>query len=285
MKSRISRLIERYSLIAYVCLAYLITYAAQFGFLYFNPAAPLRPWSLIWGLGVFGPSLSALLVGWLIGGAPEVKRLLSGFARWKVGFGWYFAAAFLFLAPLAITLVYGVLGQPSPGPKPGETLASLAGIVLFTLFSGPLSEELGWRGFALPRLQAKHPAWVSSLLLGVVWTCWHIPLFFISSETQMSIPFPIYLVLVLTLTFYITWLYNNTGGSLIVTVLAHFAFNMTGFLTGPLGLMPPMTFYMTAGPMLGLIVVGVVIAYGPRYLSKKAPSAFPIQPQPSAAAP
>ncbi len=145
----------------------------------------------------------------------------------------------------------------------------MLGTIIFTLFSGPFSEELGWRGFALPRLQTKYNALVSSLILGVIWTFWHIPLFFTAGAAQMSIPFPIYLVLVTTITIYLTWLYNNTRGSLIITILAHFFFNLTGFLTGVLGLMPPMLFYMVAGSLLGLVTVAAVFIFGPRHLSKK----------------
>ena len=95
----------------------------------------------------------------------------------------------------------------------------------------------------------------------------------------MSIPFPVYLLLVVTITIYLTFLYNNTRGSLIITVLGHFAYNATGFLTGPLGLMPPMLFYMTAGSLLGLMVLGIIIVFGPRYLSKKPVAELPFQPK------
>ena len=113
--------------------------------------------------------------------------------------------------------------------------------------------------------------------LGVIWTGWHIPLYFITGATQVSIPSPIYLVLVVTIAIYLTWLYNNTSGSLIITVLAHFFYNMTGFLTGTLGLMPAMVFYMTAGPLLGLIVLGLIFVYGPRHLSKQPVSELSVQ--------
>ena len=122
----------------------------------------------------------------------------------------------------------------------------------------------------------KYNALISSLILGVIWTCWHIPLFFVTGATQMSIPFPIYLVMVTSLTIYLTWLYNNTKGSLVITVLAHYAFNLTGFLTGVLGLMPAMLFYMIAGSMLGVMTIAVIFVFGPRYLSKKPVSEIPI---------
>jgi membrane protease YdiL (CAAX protease family) len=277
MNMALAHWIRKHQLVSFFALSYLIIFVVIFTFILLNPSQPLQPWSLVWFLAIFSPSFSALIVAWLIGGWPEVKHLLSGLTRWKVGAQWYFAAAFLFLGPLVITLVYKALGNPSAGLKPGETVMSMAGTILFTLFSGPVAEELGWRGFALPRLQSKYNALISSLILGVIWCCWHIPLFFVTGATQMSIPFPIYLVLVVTLTIYMTWLYNNTQGSLIIAILAHFTYNLTGFLTGPLGLIPAMLFYMTAGPLLGLIVVAIIFIFGPRYLSKKPVAELPSQ--------
>lgn len=271
--------IQKYQLLSFFALSYAIMFGVTFGYIYFYPNQPLQPWSLVWFFAIFSPSISALIVAGIIGGIPEIKRLLTGFTHWKVGFRWYFWAAFLILGPLAITMIYKALGNPSAGIRPGETILSMLGIIVFQLFSGPIAEELGWRGFALPRLQAKYTALVSSLILGVIWTCWHIPYFFVTGATQMSIPFPIYLVLVLTITFYLTWLFNNTRGSLIITILAHFFYNLTAFLTGVLGLMPAMLFYMTAGPLLALVVVAVVFIYGPRYLSKKPAAELPIQSQ------
>ncbi len=284
MIASIAAWIKKHQLIAFFTLSYLIAYAVAFTYINLRPGEPLQPWSLAWFLQIFSPTLSALIVGSISGGAQEVKRLLAGYTRWKVGVWWYFWAAFLFLGPLVITLTYKALGNSSPGIRPGETIASMAGIILFTLFSGPIAEELGWRGFALPRLQAKFNALVSSLILGVIWTFWHLPLFYTPGATQMSIPLPIYLVLVTTVTVYLTWLYNNTRGSLIITILAHFAYNMTAFLTGTLGLMPAMTFYMIAGSLLGLTTIAVVIIYGPRHFSKKPPAELPLHPEAAALA-
>ena len=267
--------VRRHQVLSFFALAYAIMFGVLFAFIYFFPHQPLQPWSLVWFLSIFSPSFSALIVAGIIGGLPEMRRLLQGFTRWRVGLRWYFAAAFLVLGPLAICLIYLALGNRAAGLQPGATPLSLLGIVLFTLFSGPIAEELGWRGFALPRLQSKYTALVSSLVLGLVWCCWHIPLFFVTGATQMSIPFPIYLVLVLTITIYLTWLYNNTRGSLPITILAHFAYNLTGFLTGPLGLMPPMLFYMSAGSLLGLLVVAIIFVFGPRVLSRKPAAELP----------
>jgi membrane protease YdiL (CAAX protease family) len=270
--------IRKHQLVSYFFLAYFIMYAAFFGYILLQPGQPLQAWSLVWAIGIFSPTISSLLVSWVIGGGTEVKHLLAGFTRWKVGLGWYFAALFLLLGPLVIALVYIALGHPAAGIRPGVTFPSMLGIIAFQFFSGPFAEETGWRGFALPRLQEKYNALVSSLILGVIWTFWHLPLFFLTGATQMGIPMPIYLFLVLTITVYLTWLYNNTRGSLILTILAHFTYNLSSTLiTGAVRLMPAMTFYMTAGPLLFLVIVGIIIYFKPKYFSKKSVSELPFK--------
>ena len=269
--------IQKHALISFFLLTYAIAFGTTFAFIALNPGQPGGRWSLDWFLNAFSPTISALILSWILGGWSEVKHLLSGFTRWKVGLFWYFAAAFLFLGPLAFALVYRALGNESPGIQPGTTLAFISGQLFFNLFSGPLSEEAGWRGFALPRLQARYNALVSSLILGTIWCLWHLPLFFLPGSSQQGIPFPIYLLLVVTLGIYFTWLYNNTRGSLIITVLAHFSFNISGgFLAGTLGLLPPMVLYIVAGSTLMLAVIGIIVAFGGKTLSRKPARELPI---------
>jgi uncharacterized protein len=268
--------VQKHALLSFFSLTYAIAFGVTFAYIALKPGQPSERWSLDWFLNAFSPTISALALSWIIGGGAAVRRLLSGFTRWKIGLRWYFAAAFLVLGPLTFALVYGALGNPVPGLQPGWTLPLILGQLVFQLFSGPLAEEAGWRGFALPRLQEKYNALVSSLILGVIWCCWHIPLFFLPGASQQSIPFPIYLMLVVTLGVYFTWLYNNTNGSLIITVLAHFCFNLSGgFIAGILGLLPPMILNMAAGSMLVLVVIGIVFIFGPRTLSKKPADMLP----------
>ena len=278
MKTPIFDWVKKHQLVSFFVLSYAIMFGVMFGYIWLQPGQPLRAWSLVWAFGIFSPTISALTISWIIGGSTEVKRLLAGFTRWKVGLQWYLAAAFLLLGPLAIALIYIALGHPAAGLEPGVTIPSLLGIVVFQFFSGPFAEEAGWRGFALPRLQEKYNALVSSLILGVIWTFWHLPLFFLTGATQVGIPLPIYLFLVLTITIYLTWLYNNTRGSLIITILAHFTYNLSSTLiAGTVSLMPAMTFFLTAGPLLFLVVIGIVIYYKPKYLLKKPLTELPFQ--------
>jgi hypothetical protein len=137
MKTRI----YEHPLIAFFVLSYAIMYGFMFGYIILQPRQPLQAWSLVWALGIFSPTISGLIISWIIGGWAEVKRLLSGFTRWKVSFWWYFAAAFLLLGPMLIALVYIALGHPAIGLRPGMTISSLLGIVLFQLFSGPSQKK------------------------------------------------------------------------------------------------------------------------------------------------
>jgi membrane protease YdiL (CAAX protease family) len=270
--------IQRHPLIAFFSLTYAIAFGTTFTYILLYPGRASERWSLDWFLNAFSPTISALILAWIIGGGNEVKHLLSGFTRWNVALRWYVAAAFLFLGPLAFALVYGALGNPVPGIQAGTTISMILGQLVFNLFSGPLAEEAGWRGFALPRLQSRYNALTSSLILGVIWCLWHLPLFFLPGASQQGIPFPIYLLLVVTLSIYFTWLYNNTRGSLIITVLAHFSFNISGgFLVGTLGLLPPMVLYMVAGSTLVLTVIGIIWHFGGKTLSKKPSAELPVQ--------
>ena len=272
--------IRKHQLVSFFVFSYVIMYGVMFGYIFLRSGQPLQPWSLVWAVGIFSPTISALFLSWSIGGVDEVKHLFAGFTRWKVGWFWYLAAAFLILGPFIAALVYIALGHPATGLKPGTTSSALLGIILFQLFSGPFSEETGRRGFALPNLQHKYNALVSSLILGIIWTFWHLPFFYLTGATQVSIPMPIYLMLVVTVTIYLTWLYNNTYGSLVITVLVHFTHHLSSTLVaGVVSLMPAMTFYMTVRPLLFLVVVGVVIYSKPEYFSKKSISELPFQPE------
>lgn len=91
-----------------------------------------------WFLSIFSPTWAALLISYVIGGQDEVKRLLSGYLRRKVGLRWYLATLFLFLGPLGIGLVYIALGNPYPGINPGLTLMGVSGQLFLNVFSGPL---------------------------------------------------------------------------------------------------------------------------------------------------
>ncbi|RPI34598.1 MAG: CPBP family intramembrane metalloprotease [Chloroflexota bacterium] len=116
-------------------------------------------------------------------------------------------------------------------------LTNPASIILSILFASlfPFIEELGWRGYVLARLQAKHSALASSLILGFVWSLWHLPTFFIRDSYQASLgigtpAFWWFFAGIIPLTFALTWIYNNTNRSTLAVILFHAMVNLTGEL-------------------------------------------------------
>ena len=163
-------------------------------------------------------------------GRTGIGRLLRRLVLWRVGLRWHLFA--LIGLPLILLLSAIVL----PG-----ALASFQGLALtivpgylwtfayVVLLGGGLNEEVGWRGFALPRLQALHGPLVGSLILGPVWALWHLPLFFMPFwDTPPSmLNFVLFLLACIFNTIMLTWLFNNTKGSVLLTILGHSSINTT----------------------------------------------------------
>jgi membrane protease YdiL (CAAX protease family) len=138
-------------------------------------------------------------------------------------------------------------------------------VIVILLIS--LGEEFGWRGFALPRLQERFSALNASLVLGVVWGFWHFPGFLIGTGVPLDLPFGVFLLWTVLATVLMTWIYNNTGGSILSAILFHSAANAT---FNYLPLLPEWagqgtTFDVFLGLVL-LAVVAVVARYGARRL-------------------
>ena len=166
------------------------------------------------GLGALGPLLAATTLSFRDGGMPAVKQLYAPLLRWRVHAGWYFAALVLPGALLTGLLsLLNLAGRHGPIGYFPVASALVFGVVM------SLVEEVGWRGYALPRLQARWGAFAAGALIGVLWYLWHIPMF-------LGLGMPLNLVLVMLLYFIgasllMTWVYNGSGGSLLLSVLAH----------------------------------------------------------------
>jgi membrane protease YdiL (CAAX protease family) len=165
------------------------------------------------GLGAFGPALAAMVAARAEGSG--VGALLRPLGRFRVGFGWYPVALFL---PGAIFVAaagaYDALGHTEPLFYPPATPAYVAAAVVF-----PIGEEIGWRGFALPRLCDRFGALRASAIVGVFWMLWHLPML----ELQGLSPglCLVYLPYMVAGSVFFTWLYVRTRGSLLLAVLAH----------------------------------------------------------------
>jgi membrane protease YdiL (CAAX protease family) len=151
--------------------------------------------------------------------------------------------------------IHLLLGGTAPDYVPfgAPWLIVAVNFVLVLLIGGSLGEEFGWRGFALPALEARFsPLW-ASLILEIIWAVWHLPLFFISDSAQHSLPFGMYALLTIPLTILITWVYHGSGDSLLLVMLFHAAVNTW---SGPLMISPE-----AAGSTRPLVLV-VILTWG-----------------------
>ena len=190
-------------------------------------AASLGTASTLLFLGGFGPCIAAFIVVRTTGGPAGVRVWLGKCLQWRGNRGWM---ALAFLSPLAVltlaAAIYVVLGGSMPrSPALGHVPLFLANFVLVFLLGGPLGEELGWRGYALPAMQ-QHLGWRgASLVLGAIWGVWHLPLFFVASSSQNQGAIPAFFVLIVATSVFYAWLFNRSAGSVVPALLLHTASN------------------------------------------------------------
>jgi len=183
------------------------------------------PATVLITIATLGPALGAITAATYESGRSGVRTLLAQAGRWRVGWRWYIIALIgPALVMLAGFLLWRALGGPPPPAPPKSAWVSLP-VLIIVLFVPALFEEVGWRGFALPRLQPRYGWLLSSLILGVIWAIWHIPIWFIPDAGFGALPFPIFLLFTVALSLLFTWIYNGTGGSVLLPALAHAAIN------------------------------------------------------------
>jgi len=219
-------------LLAFFALTYLVSWAAWIGGAALVRTAAPAPAGLaalngfLYILGVFAPALVALALTARAEGRAGVLALLRRTLPGSVGMRWYvFALGYMAAIKLAVALSLRVAtgAWPAFGPEPLYLMA------IATVFSTPVQsgEEIGWRGFALPGLSSRLGLSGASVVLGVIWACWHLPFFFIPGADKTGQSFPMYLLGVTGLSVAMAWLYWRTGGSLLLTMLMHAAVNNT----------------------------------------------------------
>src|SRR4051794_27310024 len=176
-------------------------------------------------LGSSTPSVLAILLVAHLQGRAEVRRLLRRLLIGRVNIGWYAAIVALTALPVVAVWVSTLLGAPTP--ILAVTVPAVVVTFLFSIFPGSaMGEELGWRGFALPRLQAGRSALVASLIVGGVWGTYHLPLFLLGASNRPLSLFPPFALSCVIMSVFYTWMYNGTGGSLFMVVLLHATTNL-----------------------------------------------------------
>jgi uncharacterized protein len=232
--NRLVQLLRRYPLLCYFLLAFAISWAYEllvFGVLHLPFSSSLL-WPLL--LTLVGPTLAAFLMTAVTQGRVGIWQLLRRYVLWSVGIPWYLV---VLLGVPALLLIPYLL---QPGALSAFRLPDLSFwptylivYVLTLVAGGPLFEEPGWRGFALPRLQQRSGPLVGTLMLGVLWGMWHLPLFLLvpgyngagTGLVGILIPFVAFVITVLAYAVIFTWVFNNTRGSLLLAILLHASIN------------------------------------------------------------
>lgn len=237
-------MIRRRPLLAFFVLAYAISWVL----------VALVPVSLVFALlALFGPAAAALIVTGFVDGRPGVSALLQRIVQWRVGpVPYVLAVGIPFVLAVLVQVVAGALrGTPVGVDTSGFPLT----IVLAVLVIG---EELGWRGFALPRLQDRYSSLIASVILGAVWAAWHLANGTIPGLQHYWTGFPAFLAFVIGQTVFFTWIFNLSKGSVLLAWITHASINLS------LAMFPAgetvFTWWLAAAAYLVLDVVLVVLA-------------------------
>ncbi len=228
--------VQRYPLPAFFLLAFGLTWIFMIAdALGSHEVLPFRlPLPLMIVMG-YMPTLAAVIVTGRTKGKTGVRALLGKLLIARVGLRWYAVAIFgLTMIYIGTIALYNAMGfapalsyLSEKTPPFSSPLDLIPRIILLFLIVGIINgEELAWRGFALPRLQAKYSALTSSLILGVIWSLFHLPLFFtLTGSSQADWSFSSFLLSTVSITIFYTWIYNNTRGSVWLAYLFHAAAN------------------------------------------------------------
>jgi uncharacterized protein len=268
-----AQLIRRHSLVTFFLLVFILTWVV------WVPRASGAPLGLVGQAWTWAPAIAALLAAVLTGGRDTLRELGSRLVRWRVGWQWYLV---VILGPAAFSVavagIYTLLGgswaeAAPPAILQGQLLFLPLFLMILTLTDG-LGEELAWRGFALPRLLTHHNALVASLILGVLWALWHLPLVWTEGATMYQQPIWLFLMDIMATSVLFTWVFLHTRGSVLIAMLFHGATNL--FIVSP----DVASTGDLALPVLAMVakwvLVGIVLVVaGPSLVRGSHPEALP----------
>jgi membrane protease YdiL (CAAX protease family) len=194
------------------------------------------PLGMIQVVATPGPILGAFVVVYRREGLKGIRDLLQRAFRWRFSPLLYLLALLIpfvvLVASSGVAVIVNGSSVPDPWFLPDFGIPFLFG---FLIWNG-VTEEVGWRGYLLPRIQDRVGSLAASILVGVIWACWHLPLFIIPGSYQYGSSFLEYVLLLVSWTIIMAMLYNKAQGSIIVTILLHEAQNFIAFtMVRPIG--------------------------------------------------
>jgi uncharacterized protein len=277
--STVRTVLEKHSVVAFYVLAFAISWAGILlavgpgGYPSAEPLEPQSPLFLLVMLAWFaGPSLSSLLLTGLIDGRSGYRALLSRLLRWRVGAAWYAVA--LLTAPLLYAAVSFALSRLSPDFLPNilttdDTVPLLVMALAYGLIGGGFFEELGWTGFAVPRLRRRHGAIATGLIAGVLWGAYHFSVIFWADGPSGALPLAILVAQLFAwmpaFRVLMVWVYDGAQ-SLLLVMLMHASLTAGMFILMPMTVtgVSLLTYLLVWAGVLWLVVVVVAAARGGR---------------------
>jgi membrane protease YdiL (CAAX protease family) len=279
--------IKRHPVLTYYVLTFAISWGGVLLFIGGPGGIPATPeqYERLFPLAIpvmlVGPTVAGLLLTGLVSGRAGFRNLLSRLLKWRVGARWYAVA--LLTAPLLFTAVLLALSLTSPVFLPGIFASDdKASRLLFGIAAGLMAgifEELGWTGFAIPRLRLRHGILTTGLIVGVLWGAWHILVnFWASGTTSGGLPLAIFLPAILfdllvswmpAQRVLMVWVYDRTG-SLLVAMLMHASLTASTLILGPLAIsgVALFTYDLGLAAALWVVIAAVAVANG-RLLSRQ----------------
>jgi len=187
-------------------------------------------------IAALGSSIAAVIVASLSDGKTELRKLWGGLKKWRVHPLWYLFAIFSNTAMILLAMgLFALFGGSFPSIS--EKLPQLLPIAVFLTIQAGLGEEIGWRGFATPKLQERFSGLAAIFIVSGVWLVWHIPLFFVPGGLQANIwnkigflpAVAFYGVNLIAQSILYTWSYNSTGGSVLMPIFLHGSLNWSAW--------------------------------------------------------
>lgn len=228
-------------------------------------------------LGIFSPTIAALVLLGADRGRAGLEVFVQRATKRRFGARWWLAT--LLVPPVVIGGSYAAylllggqyqtattIGLLETSPMPAAIVVPVLVVLTIVLAFG---EEAGWRGYLLPLLQARWSALTASLVLGVVWFLWHVPLLYLPGSENAGFPLPVWAVSITVSSIFYTWLFNNTGGSVLAVTLFHAGFNVWGRLVAlhPSETGEVLSAYVIAGGNVVVALV-IVVVYGGATLTR-----------------
>jgi membrane protease YdiL (CAAX protease family) len=270
MMSRLSSVVKGHPLITFFVLAYALAWIIESPLVFLTDSVTGTQGQVLVMLASNVPSVLAIVLTAIVLGRGALRKLLGRLMIWRVNPLWYLV---VFLGPVA--LAGGVVGLNTLLGRPALSFGidSLLGLVImlaiFIVPGSALGEEIGWRGYALPRLQAGRSALSATLILAPIWALWHLPLWLTGAPGRTPLLYAGFVVSIIALSVILTWVYNSTGGSLLIVVLIHATFNVPmTLLIDSLGSRVTVPILLYWGLMAVAAIVVVIVA-GPKHLSRK----------------